>query len=72
LTVAFGFFILLSLLFRENEITREVVIQHQPDHVKQLGVTLLSEFSAPFEVSGLLLLVCLIAAAFAATAHQKK
>ncbi len=72
LAIGFGFFILLTLTLSGNQSSREAIIHHQPDHIQQLGLTLLTEYSAPFEVSGVLLLVCLIASAFAATSHQNK
>ena len=40
--------------------------------MQDIGKQLMTRYVWPFELSGLLLLICLIASAFAATAHKKK
>ncbi len=42
------------------------------NHINKVGIELMSTYVAPFEVSGILLLVCLIGAALAASSFKKK
>jgi NADH-quinone oxidoreductase subunit J len=41
------------------------------NHIRQVGVELMSTYAAPFEISGVLLLVCLIGAALTASSYKK-
>jgi NADH:ubiquinone oxidoreductase subunit 6 (subunit J) len=41
------------------------------NHVSNVGVELMSTYAAPFEISGVLLLVCLIGAALTASSFKK-
>lgn len=41
------------------------------EHIKLIGIELLSKYVAPFEIAGLLLLVCLIGAALMASSVKK-
>ena len=63
-----GFFFLLLMLVQQ----KQLIVTSSTHKVQQVGAWLMTDYALPFEWSGLLLLVCLIASAFAATAHQKK
>lgn len=67
--VAAGFLFVFIKLFSGKAIAERTA---ETATVQQIGVTLLTEYALPIEISGILLLVCLIASAFAATAHQRK
>jgi len=41
-------------------------------HINNIGIELMSTYAAPFELSGVLLLVCLIGAALTASSFKKK
>jgi NADH-quinone oxidoreductase subunit J len=64
-----GFLFVLINLFQRKP-TADSFASAAP--VQNIGVALMTDYSLPLEVSGILLLVCLIASAFAATAHQRK
>jgi NADH:ubiquinone oxidoreductase subunit 6 (subunit J) len=42
-----------------------------PEELKSLGVALFTDYAAPFEIGGVLLLVCLIGAALTASSFKK-
>ena len=61
-------FLFLLVMIAQSKSNGTVVPKILP--IKQIGTTLITEYAWPFELSGILLLVSLIGAAFAATAHH--
>lgn len=66
-----GFFILLAML-AQTQPTTSLPSSAHPNHIKTVGMALMTEYSFPFELSGILLLVSLIASAYSATKQQRK
>lgn len=67
--VSVGFFVLLVVAFQSTNPTP--VENIETIAIKQTGIDLLGNFAAPFEWSGVLLLVSLVAAAFTASSFKR-
>lgn len=69
--LAFGFFMLLTML-TQTQHAPVLSSLNQADHTRQVGMALMTEYVLPFELSGILLLISLLASAYSATNQQKK
>ncbi len=65
-----SFFALILFSFHGTKLT-DVEPLPATNHLGNVGAELMSTYAAPFEVSGLLLLVCLIGAALTASSFKK-
>jgi NADH:ubiquinone oxidoreductase subunit 6 (subunit J) len=71
--VGTGLFFILAYGIYQTAFSLPLSLQHQEKNaVKEIGVLLMSDYVAPFEVAGLLLLVSLIGAAVTASYLTKK
>lgn len=66
-----SFFAVLITTFKNSIIPLQPRDLNTVNPVKQIGIELMSTYAAPFEVSGILLLVCLIGAAITASSFKK-
>jgi len=66
-----GFFGVISFSFYNTEQSPIVNNLNIVNHMSTVGTELMSTYAAPFEVSGILLLVCLIGAALTASSFKK-
>lgn len=62
----------LLFSFRQVEIISAQNNLNTTGHINNIGIELMSSYAAPFELSGVLLLVCLIGAALTASSFKKK
>jgi len=62
----------LLFSFQQNEIMSAQSNLNATRHINNIGIELMSTYAAPFELSGVLLLVCLIGAALTASSFKKK
>jgi len=62
----------LLFSFQQNEIMSAQSNLNTTRHINNIGIELMSTYAAPFELSGVLLLVCLIGAALTASSFKKK
>ncbi|MBX2915605.1 MAG: NADH-quinone oxidoreductase subunit J [Cyclobacteriaceae bacterium] len=63
--------ILQMLLFGYHQTTFLINSQPTANNLKPMGVALFTDYAAPFEIGGVLLLVCLIGAALTASSFKK-
>ncbi len=68
-TALFG---VLLVSFQQVEIIIARNNSYTSNHINKVGIELMSTYAAPFELSGILLLVCLIGAALTASSFKKK
>lgn len=62
----------LLFSFQQNEIMSAQSNLNTTRHINNIGIELMSTYAAQFELSGVLLLVCLIGAALTASSFKKK
>jgi len=62
----------LLFSFQQTEIMIAQSNLNTTRHINNIGIELMSTYAAPFELSGVLLLVCLIGAALTASSFKKK
>lgn len=72
--VGLGFLTLLgyAVAVTKFDFTASSSYENQQHHVEQIGVRIMSDYAAPFELAGLLLLVSLIGAAVIASFTKQK
>jgi NADH:ubiquinone oxidoreductase subunit 6 (subunit J) len=70
--IAIGMFITLSIAYQKTVFIPMTDIPAKGNHINQIGIELMSTYVAPFEIAGVLLLVCLIGAALMASTFNKK
>lgn len=70
--VSVGMFLLLMVAYLKTSFSQVYPAPAQGNHIKQIGMELMTTYVAPFEIGGLLLLVCLIGASLMASAYTKR
>lgn len=70
--IAFVMFLTLIIAYQQTSFNTVESLPMQGNHINQIGIELMSTYVAPFEIGGLLLLVCLIGAALMASSFKKK
>lgn len=68
--IAFGMFLTLIIAYQQTSFN-PIEPPTQGNHINQVGIALMSTYVAPFEIGGVLLLVCLIGAALMASSFKK-
>ncbi|MBL7870776.1 MAG: NADH-quinone oxidoreductase subunit J [Cyclobacteriaceae bacterium] len=63
--------VVLVITFQNSSIKATQNELNTGNHIRNVGIELMSTYAAPFEVSGVLLLVCLIGAALTASSFKK-
>lgn len=71
ITISLALFGVLTFSFQQVSIPFQNDLQ-TGNHMNKVGIALMSTYVAPFEVSGILLLVCLIGAALTASSFKNK
>jgi NADH:ubiquinone oxidoreductase subunit 6 (subunit J) len=69
--IAIGMFILLIFAYQKTSFSQVNPAPAQGNHINHIGKELMSTYVAPFEIGGILLLVCLIGAALMASSFKK-
>jgi NADH:ubiquinone oxidoreductase subunit 6 (subunit J) len=69
--ISFGMFLTLIVAYQQTSFNTAESPPVQGNHINQIGIELMSTYVAPFEIGGLLLLVCLIGAALMASSFKK-
>lgn len=69
--VTSGIAYLLIRAFRQTDFALNQPAPMAENQARQVGQLLMSDYVAPFEVSGIVLLVCLVGAALTASAYKK-
>jgi NADH:ubiquinone oxidoreductase subunit 6 (subunit J) len=70
--ISASLFGILLFSFQQVEIISIPNSLNTSNHINKIGIELMSTYAAPFEGSGILLLVCLIGAALTASSFKKK
>ena len=63
---------LLVAAYLKTSFIQAGVIAFQGSHINHVGIELMSTYAAPFEIAGVLLLVCVIGAALMASSFNKQ
>jgi NADH:ubiquinone oxidoreductase subunit 6 (subunit J) len=69
--ISIGLFLTLIAAYQKTLFTHTEPVPAQGNHINQVGIELMSTYVAPFEIGGILLLVCLIGAALMASSFKK-
>jgi NADH:ubiquinone oxidoreductase subunit 6 (subunit J) len=69
--ISMGIFFVLVVAYQKTSFHPMQTVLPQADHINQIGIALMSTYVAPFEIAGVLLLVCLIGAALMASSFNK-
>jgi NADH:ubiquinone oxidoreductase subunit 6 (subunit J) len=70
--ISMGLFLMLLIAYQKTAFSPMKTIPSTGNHINQIGTTLMSTYAAPFEIAGVLLLVCLIGAALMASSFKNK
>jgi NADH:ubiquinone oxidoreductase subunit 6 (subunit J) len=70
--ISVGIFLLLLYAYQETSFNPVIPVPAQGNHIHHIGIELMTTYVAPFELGGVLLLVCLIGAALMASSFKKK
>lgn len=70
--ISAALFGVMLVSFQQIEIINIRNDSYTSNHIHKVGIELMSTYAAPFELSGILLLVCLIGAALTASSFKKK
>jgi NADH-quinone oxidoreductase subunit J len=65
-------FFTLIVAYQQTSFTHVVTPPSMGNHINNIGIELMSTYVLPFEIGGVLLLVCLIGAALMASSFKKK
>jgi len=71
LIVSVGIFFVLVTSYSKTSIKAFENIPPQGNHISEVGIQLMSTYVIPFEIAGVLLLVCLIGASLMASSFKK-
>ncbi len=71
LVISMAMFITLIVAFDKTSFIQPDRVPMPGNHINAIGVELMSTYAAPFEIGGLLLLVCLIGASLMASSFKK-
>lgn len=69
--ISIGMFVTLFIAYQKTSFNQSAPALAKGNHINQVGIELMSTFVAPFEIGGVLLLVCLIGAALTASSFKK-
>jgi NADH:ubiquinone oxidoreductase subunit 6 (subunit J) len=69
--ISASLFVVFVISFQNSKILVTQNDLNSGNHTSKIGVELMSTYAAPFEISGILLLVCLIGAALTASSFNK-
>jgi NADH:ubiquinone oxidoreductase subunit 6 (subunit J) len=72
LVISAGIFVILAAGFSKAELKSTAVSPVVSNPIRQIGVELMTTYVAPFEIGGILLLVCLVGASLAASSYKNK
>lgn len=70
--ISLGMFLTLIIAEQKTSFPSQAPTPPQGNHIQQIGIEMMSTYVAPFEIGGVLLLVCLIGAALMASSFTKK
>jgi NADH-quinone oxidoreductase subunit J len=71
IVISLGIFLTLIIAKQKTSFPTPDPTPPQINHINQIGIEMMSTFVAPFEIGGVLLLVCLIGAALMASSYKK-
>ena len=71
LVVSIILFTTLIAAFDKTSFTQSDIVPAPGNHINTIGIELMSTYSVPFEIGGILLLVCLIGASLIASSFKK-
>jgi NADH-quinone oxidoreductase subunit J len=69
--ITLSLFLLIVVAYQKTSFAPWVNLPSQGNSINQIGIELMSTYVAPFEIAGVLLLVCLIGAAVMASSINK-
>ena len=69
--ISIGMFFTIVVAYQKTLFMPMETVTHHGNHINQIGIELMSAYVAPFEIAGVLLLVCLIGAALMASSYKK-
>ena len=69
--ISISMFITIVLAYQKTDFNEMNSMPAQGNHMNQIGTELMSNYVAPFEIAGVLLLVCLVGAALMASSFKK-
>jgi len=69
--ISVGMFLILVIAYQKTSFNQVEPAPSQGNHINKIGIELMSTYVAPFEIGGILLLVCLIGAALMASSFKK-
>ncbi len=69
--ISVGMFLTLLVAYHKTSFNQGEPAPPQGNHMNKIGIELMSTYVAPFEIGGILLLVCLIGAALMASSFKK-
>jgi len=69
--ISLGMFLTLIIAYQQTSFNPAQPPPAQGNHINHIGIELMSTYVAPFEIGGVLLLVCLIGAALMASSFKK-
>lgn len=69
--ISLGMFITLIVAYQKTSFNQTDTAPVEANHINHIGIELMSSYVAPFEIGGILLLVCLIGAALMASSFKK-
>ncbi len=69
--ISIGIFLMLMISYQKTSFNKLEPSPIQGNHINQIGIELMSTYLAPFEIGGILLLVCLIGASLMASSFKK-
>lgn len=70
--ISAGLFLLLVFAYQKTSFNPSSPAPAQGNHINHIGIELMSTYVVPFEIGGVLLLVCLIGAALMASSFKNK
>jgi len=72
LIISLGIFLLLLSAYDKTSFNQLENIPASGNHINEIGIQLMSTYVAPFEIAGVLLLVCLVGASLMASSFKKE
>lgn len=72
LIISLGIFLLLLTAYDKTSFKQPENIPAPGNHINEIGIQLMSTYVAPFEIAGVLLLVCLVGASLMASSFRKE
>jgi NADH:ubiquinone oxidoreductase subunit 6 (subunit J) len=69
--VSLGIFVVLIFAYVNTRVTIAEDLPPPANHINQIGIQLMSTYVAPFEIAGVLLLLCLVGASLMASSFKK-